>query len=41
MQDKEITINVSVAEANGIIQALGQMPYMQAETQLNETTKEQ
>lgn len=51
MQDKEINITVSVAEANGILQALGQMPYMQvadliakikqqAEIQLNESKGE-
>ena len=29
MDNKEITLTLSVAEANGVLQALGQMPYAQ------------
>lgn len=29
MNEKEITLTLNVAEVNGILQALGQMPYAQ------------
>ena len=29
METKEITLTLTVAEANGVLQALGQMPYAQ------------
>ena len=29
MENKEITLTLTVAEANGVLQALGQMPFAQ------------